>query len=72
MYKCSRCGTLALVVKDSPIMRGCDCFEEVERDPISKFEKFCAFFGRKYYRLKRCSIVTDMSATAQGTGNCKM
>jgi dihydroorotase len=72
MYKCKKCGARALVIKDNPILRGCDCFEEVLRNPITKFEKFCAFFGKKYYKLKRASIIVDINGSAAGTGQCKL
>ncbi len=72
MYACSKCGATALVVKDQPIFRSCFCPVEIDRLPETKIEKFLSFFGKKYKKIKPASIITNMSASAKGSGACKM
>ena len=72
MYTCSKCGATALVVKDQPIFRSCDCFVDAERKPETRFERFLAIFGKKFFYKKRASIITDISGSAKGSGVCKI
>jgi len=66
MYKCSKCGK-GVFVRDLPTpIRMCKCKVSVERLPITRLEKFKAFFGKKFYTEKLASIIVDIEGTAYG------
>lgn len=70
-YKCSKCGLGVLVTGLPEPIRKCNCTVDVERLPITKWEKFKSLFGIKFYNQKKASIVCDMEAHAYGKGSVK-
>lgn len=71
MYKCSKCNLEVIVLSNGSTIRACTCKVNSLRLPITKFEKFLALFGKKYYIEKNASILMDINAEAKGRSQFK-
>lgn len=71
MYKCKACNKPACVIDDH-IHRTCKCTRKRVIPPITKWEKFLAFFGKKKYETIPSAVVMDMTAEVEGTSKCSL
>jgi len=66
-YKCNKCGLGVIIIPNHTPIKACNCTVLIERKPITRMEKFKAFFGKKFFNSKPASIVCDIAAIAKGS-----